>query len=127
MRAQEIQKASAICGFSLSRTSALSAAARLAHDSHSASFSVCLLIGSCYRTWYLAKREVFMSFALLRDPATDEQLLLRNDHVSAVEVKKGDESVTVHLVGGQTLHLTHEQSKQFVHHVKTHMHPIPKT
>ena len=68
-----------------------------------------------------------MSFALLKDPESDEQLLIRNDHVSAVEVKKGDESVTVHLVGGQTLRLTHEQSKQFVHHVKTHLHPVPKT
>ena len=64
-----------------------------------------------------------MSFALLRDPVSDEQILIRNDHVSAVEVKKEDESVTVHLVGGQTFHLTHEQSKQFVHHVKTHLHP----
>jgi hypothetical protein len=27
------------------------------------------------------------------------------------------------MLGGQTLHLTHEQSKQFVHHVKAHMHP----
>jgi hypothetical protein len=67
-----------------------------------------------------------MSFALLKDPASDEQILIRNDHVSAVEVKKADESVTVHLVGGQTLHLTHEQAKQFVQHVKTNMHPIPK-
>jgi hypothetical protein len=67
-----------------------------------------------------------MSFVLLRDPASDEQMLVRNDHVSAVEVKKGDESVTVYLLGGQVLHLTHEQSKQFVHHVKTHMHPAPR-
>jgi hypothetical protein len=71
-------------------------------------------------------REVPMSFALLNDPASDEQILIRNDHVSAVEVKKSDESVIVHLVGGQTLHLTHEQAKQFVHHVKTNLHPVPK-
>jgi hypothetical protein len=64
-----------------------------------------------------------MSFALLRDPATEVQLLVRNDHVSAVEIKKEDQAVVVHLVSGQTLHLTHEQSKQFVHHIKTHMHP----
>jgi hypothetical protein len=67
-----------------------------------------------------------MSFVLLKDPMSDEQLLIRNDHVSAVEVKKDDESVTVHLLGGQTMHLTHEQSKQFVHHVKTHMHPAAR-
>ena len=62
-----------------------------------------------------------MSFALLKDSAADIQTLIRNDHVSAVEIKKEDQSVTVHLLGGQTLQLTHEQSKQFVHHVKTHM------
>ena len=45
--------------------------------------------------------------------------------LSAVEVKKEDQSVTIYLLGGQTLHLTHEQSKQFVHHVKTHLHPTP--
>ncbi len=64
-----------------------------------------------------------MTFALLKDAASDDQLLIRNDHVSAVEIKKEDQSITVYLVGGQTLHLTHEQSKQFVHHVKTQMHP----
>jgi hypothetical protein len=63
-----------------------------------------------------------MSFALLKDTASDDQLLVRNDHVSAVEIKKEDHSITVFLIGGQTLHLTHEQSKQFVHHIKAHMH-----
>ena len=62
-----------------------------------------------------------MSFALLRD--ADDQVLIRNEHVSAVEIKKDDQSVTVHLLGGQTLHLTHEQSKQFVQHAKAHMRP----
>jgi hypothetical protein len=66
-----------------------------------------------------------MTFALLKDPAADVQLLVRNDHVSAVEIKKDDQSVTVYLTGGQTLHLTHEQSKQFVHHIKAHMHAAP--
>lgn len=63
-----------------------------------------------------------MTFALLQDPTSEVQLLVRNDHVSAVEIKKGDQAVVVHLVGGQTLHLTHEQSKQFVQHVQTHLH-----
>jgi hypothetical protein len=66
-----------------------------------------------------------MSFALLKDVAGDSQYLIRNDHVSAVEIRKGEESVTIHLIGGQTIHLTHEQSRQFVHHVKTHMHATP--
>ena len=64
-----------------------------------------------------------MSFVLLKDSDSDEQLLIRNDHVSAVEVKKEDQSVTVHLSGGQTLRLTHEQGRQFMHHVKSHMQP----
>ena len=65
-----------------------------------------------------------MNFALLRDPAADVQTLIRNDHVSAVEIKKEDQSIVVHLLGGQTLHLTHEQSRQFIHHLKAHMHPV---
>jgi hypothetical protein len=64
-----------------------------------------------------------MSFALLKDPATEVQVLIRNDHVSAVEIKKEEQSVTIYLVGGQTLHLTHDQSKQFIHHIKGHMYP----
>jgi hypothetical protein len=67
-----------------------------------------------------------MSFVFLNDPASDEQLLIRNDHVSAVEVKTKGEVVTVHLMGGQSFRLTHEQAKQFVHHVKTNIHPTPK-
>ena len=52
-----------------------------------------------------------MNFLSLKDPATEDQLLLRNEHISAVEIKKEDRSVTVHLVGGRTLQLTQEQSK----------------
>jgi hypothetical protein len=63
-----------------------------------------------------------MTFAVVKDSATDVQLMVRNEHVSAVEIKKEDQSVSIHLMGGQTLHLTHEQSKQYVHHIKSHMH-----
>ena len=63
-----------------------------------------------------------MTFALLNDDTTDVQLLIRNEHVSAVEIKKTDQSVTLYLRGGQILHLTHEQSKQYVHHIKNHSH-----
>ena len=70
--------------------------------------------------------EIPKSFVLLNDPGSHEQLLIRNKHVSAVEVKKGDEAVTFHLVGGQTLRLTHEQAKQFVHQVKTNIHPASR-
>jgi hypothetical protein len=62
-----------------------------------------------------------MNFILLKDPATEVQLLIRNEHISAVEVKKEDQSVILYLLGGQTLALTHEQSRQFIHHVKIHM------
>ncbi len=64
-----------------------------------------------------------MNFVLLNDVGAEEQLLIRNDHISAVQIKKEDESITVHLVGGQILHLTHDQSKRFMHHLKTHLHP----
>ena len=63
-----------------------------------------------------------MNFILLKDSGTEVQLLVRNEHISAVEIKKEDQAVILHLVGGQTLPLSHDQSRQFVHHVKTHLH-----
>ncbi len=64
-----------------------------------------------------------MTFALLKDGGSDTQMLVRYDHISAVEIKKEDHAVVIYLNGGQTLHLTHEQSKQFVHALKAHMQP----
>jgi hypothetical protein len=64
-----------------------------------------------------------MTFVLLNDPTNQRQRLIRYDHVSAVDVSKSDESVTLYLVGGQEVHLSHEESKQFVQHVKAHLHP----
>lgn len=64
-----------------------------------------------------------MNFMLLKDTKTEVQYLIRSDHISAAEVKKGEEAVVIYLVGGQVLHLSHEQSKQFIHYVKDHMHP----
>ena len=64
-----------------------------------------------------------MSFILLKDPKTDLQYLIRNEHISAVEIQKTDEAVALYLLGGQTIHLAHEPAKQFVQHVKSHMHP----
>ena len=63
-----------------------------------------------------------MNFVLLKDPNSDVQHLIRNDHISAVEIHKADESVVLYLVGGQTIHLAHEPAKQLIQHVKTHMH-----
>jgi hypothetical protein len=62
-----------------------------------------------------------MNFILLNDPAGQRQQLIRADHISAIQVSKADRLVTVYLVGGQELHLTHEESKQFVHWTKAHM------
>jgi hypothetical protein len=64
-------------------------------------------------------------FALLKDSATEVQLLIRNEHVSAVEIRKEDQSLTVYLTGGQVLHLTHDQSKQYLNHIKSNMHAVP--
>jgi hypothetical protein len=64
-----------------------------------------------------------MNFIFLNDPVSQRQRLIRNDHLSAVEVSKTDESVTLYLLGGQEIHLTHDESKQFIQHVKAHMHP----
>jgi hypothetical protein len=64
-----------------------------------------------------------MSVVLLKDPKTEVQYLIRNEHISAVEIHKSDEAVVLYLRGGQTIHLAHEPAKQFVQHMKTHMHP----
>jgi hypothetical protein len=65
-----------------------------------------------------------MTYILLNDPAGQQQRLLRQDHISAVEVKKADRSVTIFLIGGQEIHLTHEESKQFIQHMRSVSHPI---
>jgi hypothetical protein len=72
-------------------------------------------------TW---KRGIIV-FALLKDTATEVQLLIRNEHVSAVEIRKDDQSLIVYLQGGQVLHLTHDQSKQYLSHIKNNMHAVP--
>ncbi len=64
-----------------------------------------------------------MTFMLLKDAKSEDQYLIRKEHISAAEVKKGDESVVVYLSGGHVLHLTHEQGQQFVRLVKEHMQP----
>jgi hypothetical protein len=62
-----------------------------------------------------------MNFILLNDPANQQQQLIRADHISAIQVSKADRLITLQLVGGQELHLTHEESKQFRHWTKAHM------
>ena len=43
--------------------------------------------GQCPRRPPDSPVEAPMQFLFLKDPATDEQLLFRNEHVSAVEIK----------------------------------------
>jgi hypothetical protein len=63
-----------------------------------------------------------MSFLLHNDPASGHQRLIRPDHISAVETNRHDQTITLLLVGGQELRLTHEESKQFLHHTKGKLH-----
>jgi len=67
-----------------------------------------------------------MNFILLNDPASQRQQLVRADHISAIQVAKADRSITLVLQGGQELHLTHEESKQFLHWTKAHMQTGPQ-
>ena len=62
-----------------------------------------------------------MTFLLLNDTAGHRQRLIRMEHISAAEVNKADHSVTLVLLGGQEVRLTHEESKQFMHHIKAHI------
>jgi hypothetical protein len=65
-----------------------------------------------------------MSFILLNDPGSQRQRLIRTEHISAVEINKSDQSITLFLRGGQEIHLTHEESKQFLQHTKATMQPV---
>ncbi|MFL5242910.1 MAG: hypothetical protein ACJ8FY_12445 [Gemmataceae bacterium] len=62
-----------------------------------------------------------MTYYLLNDPASQRQRLVRDDHISSVEINKTDQVITLVLIGGQEIRLTHEESKQFMHHIKSHM------
>ncbi len=62
-----------------------------------------------------------MNFILLNDPHSQRQQLIRADHISAIQVNRSDRLITLQLIGGQELHLTHEESKQFRHWTKSHM------
>jgi hypothetical protein len=64
-----------------------------------------------------------VGFILLNDPGGQRQRLVRVDHISAAEISKSDQSVTLFLLGGQEIHLSHEESKQFVQHTKSVMRP----
>lgn len=62
-------------------------------------------------------------FIVLNDKASTREHILRGEHISAVEIRKQDREVTVHLIGGQTLALNTEESKELLHHFhKTHPH-----
>ncbi len=62
-----------------------------------------------------------MNFVLLNDPGSQRQQLIRADHISAIQVNKSDRAITLVLLGGQELHLTKEESKQFLHWTRSHM------
>ena len=66
-----------------------------------------------------------MNFVLLNDPAGQKQQLIRADHISAIQVSKADRLITLLLLGGQELHLTHEESKQFRHWTRRTCRPAP--
>jgi hypothetical protein len=60
-----------------------------------------------------------MDFLLLQDDASHQQRCIRLDHVSAFTINKTDRSIVLQLLGGQEVHLTHEESKHFLHHIQT--------
>jgi hypothetical protein len=64
-----------------------------------------------------------MNFVLLNDPGSGQQRLVRTDHISGVVVNKADQSITLLLLGGQEVHLTHEESKQFLQHTRAIFNP----
>ena len=43
---------------------------------------------------------------------------------TAIDISKHDQLITVFLAGGQEIHLTHEESKQFLHQARNMMQPV---
>ena len=66
-----------------------------------------------------------MTYYLLKDAANHHQKLIRDDHVSAVEISNDEHIVTLLLLGGQNVKLTVEESKQFIKAIKAHMPSSP--
>jgi hypothetical protein len=66
-----------------------------------------------------------MTYYLLKDPANHHQKLIRDDHVSVVEISNDDRIVTLLLLGGQNVKLTVEESKQFIKAIKSHLPSSP--
>ena len=62
-----------------------------------------------------------MTYYLLKDPASHHQRLIRDDHVSVVEINNEDHVVTLMLLGGQNVKLNQEESMQFIKAVRSHM------
>ncbi len=63
-----------------------------------------------------------MNYVLLNDPGSRQQRLIRIDHISTVEVNKADQSVTLQMLGGQQIPLSHEEAKQFLQYTKDKLH-----
>ena len=57
-------------------------------------------------------------FIRLNDPGSKRDWLIRGEHVSAAEVRRDDGIVLLHLLSGQEILLSHEESKQFVQHTR---------
>jgi hypothetical protein len=66
------------------------------------------------------------NFIFLNDPGSQQQRLVRHDHISAVTINKSDQSIALLMLGGQEIHLTREESKQFFLHIKSHG-SVPET
>jgi hypothetical protein len=61
-----------------------------------------------------------LGFILLNDPASPRQWIIRGEHVCAAEARREDGAVTLCLLNGEKVHLTPEESRQFVRHT----HPL---
>ena len=64
------------------------------------------------------------SSLFLNDAGSNRQLLIRGEHVSAVELLRDKRIIVLHMSGGETLPLTNEESRQFLQH--THHHTQAK-
>lgn len=60
-----------------------------------------------------------MTYLMLNDPNSHRQRVVSMDHVSAFEINKADHLITLLLFGGHEVHLSLEESKQFLRVMKS--------
>jgi hypothetical protein len=65
------------------------------------------------------------NYIQLNDPTSPQQRLIRTDHISAIDVSRKGQHVTLHMLNGHEYKLTMEESRQFLQQARQATGPTP--